>query len=296
MNLVEGMRAFQGVASAGSFSGAAKSLHVSTAWVSTLIAQLERHLGVQLLVRTTRRVTLTDVGRSYLEHCVRILEDLDEAERAVGRQRTTPRGKLRVSGPLSFGLARLAALIPDFSRQYPEVEVDLQLSDAYVDIVAGGFDLAIRIANKLDDSGLIAKKLAVGSRILCASPSYLRAHGTPRQPAELASHACLRYAHNATPDGWELAREGHPSARVQVRGPLQINNSLALKAAALGGLGILLTPDFVVSEELRARTLRHVLKDWSAASYTIYAVAPPARYTTPKARAFTTFMEKALAR
>jgi DNA-binding transcriptional LysR family regulator len=175
MDVLAGMRTFRAVAQAGSFAGAARSLTITTAWASKLVAQLEQHLSVQLLARTTRRLSLTDAGHLYLERCVRLLDDLEEAERSVGNLQAAPRGRLRVSAPMSFGLLQLAPLLPGFCKSFPEVEVDITFNDRMVDLVDEGIDLAVRIGARLDDSALVVRKLAVGERVVCAAPQYLRA-------------------------------------------------------------------------------------------------------------------------
>lgn len=291
MNVLEGMRAFRAVAEAGSFSAAGRSLRITTAWVSARVAQLEEHLGVQLLVRTTRRVALTDAGRVYLPRCVQLLDDLDEAERAVVDLQSAPRGRLRVAAPMSFGLLRIAPLLADFSAAYPDVHVDMVLNDRYVDLLEEGFDMAIRVGAALKDSSLVARKLASGNRVLAAAPSYLRKHGTPRTPHELTSHSCLMYALHAAPAKWQLDGPDGP-VTVEVRGPLQINNSIALSTAALRGAGILLAPDFVVAEHLATGRLKRVLPKYQASPYQVFAVSPPTRFATPKARAFVDFLAR----
>lgn len=294
MDVLTGMRAFRAVAEAGSFSAAARSLAITTAWASKLVSQLEEHLGVQLLVRTTRRLSLTDAGRLYLERCTQLLGDLEEAERSVAGLQAAPRGRLRVSAPMSFGLLRIAPLLPELQRRFPEIELDLVLNDRVVDLVEEGIDVAVRVAASLEDSTLTARKLGAGERLMCASPAYLRSQGTPRHPRELAEHRCLRYSLHVSPATWELdGPEGRVS--VDVRGPLQVNNSIALRTAALAGVGILLAPDFVVAEDLDAKRLRRVLPAWKPSGYRVFAVSPPTRFAAPKTRAFVELLARSLA-
>lgn len=294
MDVLTGMRAFRAVAEAGSFSAAARSLAITTAWASKLVSQLEEHLGVQLLVRTTRRLSLTDAGRLYLERCTQLLGDLEEAERSVAGLQAAPRGRLRVSAPMSFGLLRIAPLLPELQRRFPEIELDLVLNDRVVDLVEEGIDVAVRVAASLEDSTLTARKLGAGERLMCASPAYLRSQGTPRHPRELAEHRCLRYSLHVSPATWELdGPEGRVA--VDVRGPLQVNNSIALRTAALAGVGILLAPDFVVAEDLDAKRLRRVLPAWKPSGYRVFAVSPPTRFAAPKTRAFVELLARSLA-
>jgi DNA-binding transcriptional LysR family regulator len=293
MNLLECMRAFRAVAEGGSFVAAGRAQHITTAWVSARVAQLETHLGVQLLVRTTRHVALTDAGRTYLPRCVQLLDDLDEAERAVIDLQSAPRGRLRIAAPMSFGLLRLSPLLAEFAAAYPEVQLDVVLNDRFVDLLEEGFDMAVRVGVALDDSSLIARKLVSGRRVLCASPGYLRKRGSPQHPSELQVHNCLTYSLQTAPSTWVLdGPDGHVA--IEVRGSLQINNSMALCSAATAGAGILLAPDFVVAEALEKRRLKRVLSQYEPSPYHVFAVSPPTRFATPKARALVAFLKKRL--
>lgn len=294
MDVLDGMRAFRAVVAAGSFAGAARSLAITTAWVSKRVAQLEEHLGAQLLVRTTRRTALTDAGRIYVERCAQLLDDLDEAERCVGDLQASPRGRLRVTAPMSFGLLRMAPLLPRFHDEFPDVELDVVLNDRYVDLLEERIDVAVRIGETLEDSSLVARKLSSGERLLCASPAYLRKRGTPRHPRDLAAHTCLRYALHASPTAWSFdGPDGQVT--VEIGGRLQINNSVALATAAVAGVGILLTPDFVVADHIAKRRMRQVLPRFKPSGYTVFAVSPPTRFATPKVRAFVDFLAQGLA-
>lgn len=290
-----GMRAFRAVVAAGSFVGAARAMSVTTAWVSKLVLQLEEHLGAQLLARTTRRLSLTDAGQSYLQRCAQILDDLDEAERSVADLRASPRGVLRVSAPMSFGLLRLSPLLPKFHRRFPDIELDVMLNDRMVDLLEEGFDIALRIREQLESSSLIARKLTGGERVVCASPAYLAARGVPRHPRDLAQHACLRYSFHDAPGRWEFERRGERTI-VDVRGPLLINSGIAQRDAALAGIGVLLTPDFTVADALRKGRLVRVLQGFHASSYSVFVVSPPVRFATAKARVFIDFLQQMLAR
>lgn len=295
MDVFDGMRAFRAVVDTGSFVGAGKTLGISTAWVSKRLGQLEEHLGAQLLVRTTRRLSLTDPGRVYLEHCRRLLDDLAEAERSVGNLQAAPRGRLSVTAPMSLGLKRVAQLLPEFHARYPEVELGVSFNDRYVDLLEEGVDVAIRVGSSLEDSSLIARKLGSGRRVLCASPKYLRAHGTPKRPSDLTKHACLRYSLSATPSRWSFSG-AKGTVAVEVTGPLQLNNSVALAVAAVAGAGVLLTPDFAVAEELEDGRLVRVLPRYEPEGYSMFAVSPPTRFVTPKVRAFIDFLVERLPR
>jgi DNA-binding transcriptional LysR family regulator len=295
LDVIAGMRAFRAIATQKTFAEAGRTLGISTAWVSKRLAQLEEHLGTQLVRRTTRRTSLTTEGRVYLERCTRLLDDLDEIERSISGIRAAPRGVLRVSAPMSFGLLRLSPLLPAFAKRYPDVEVDIAYGDRYVDLVEERIDVALRIGPGLDDSSLVVRRVAVGERLVVASPAYLRRNGTPRHPSDLARHRCLRYALHGSPSRWSF--DG-PSGRidVDVRGSIQANNSLALRHAALGDEGVLLTPDFVVDADLRSKALRRVLSAWKPSGYTIFLLSTPSRFATPKARAFIDFVVETFAR
>ena len=294
MDVLDGMRAFRAVVDTGSFAAAGRSLAITTAWVSKRVAQLEEHLGAQLLVRTTRRVALTDAGRVYFERCARLLDDVEEAERSVGNLQASPRGRLRVTAPMSFGLLRIAPLLPELHDRYPEVELDVVFNDRIVDLLEENVDVAIRLGTAaLEDSSLVTRKIASGDRLLCAAPAYLRKHGTPRHPRDLEKHVCLRYALHAKPGRWTF--EG-PSGTVtvDVGGRLQINNSVALGIAAAAGVGILLTPDFVIAEDLAHGRLQPLLPRFRPSGYTVFAVSPPTRFATPKVRAFVELLAERL--
>jgi len=296
MNVVECMRAFRAVAEAGSFAAAGRALRISTAWVSARVAQLEAHLGAQLLVRTTRRVAPTDAGRVYLERCVKVLDELEAAERAVAELQSSPRGRLRVAAPMSFGLLRVAPLLAPFRAAYPEVEVDVVFDDRVADLVEGGIDVAIRIGATLRDSSLVAKALGTGERFVCASPAYLRARGAPRHPRELASHDCLHYAFHATPGRWAFVGPDGATTTVDVVGGVRTNNSIALASAAVAGAGVVLVPDFVVERELASGELVRLLAAYRPSAYRVFAVSPPGRFGSPKVRAFVDLLAKEMRR
>ncbi|WP_394846918.1 LysR substrate-binding domain-containing protein [Pendulispora brunnea] len=288
------MRTFRSVITTGSFAAAARSAQVTTASISKQVSQLEEHLGSQLLNRTTRRLSLTDAGRIYLEHCERILDEVDEAERSLNNLHAEPRGRLRIAVPMSFGLLRIAPLLAPFALRYPEIELDVALNDRVVDLVEEGFDLAIRIfARPLEDSALIMRRIGGGKRVVCAAPAYLRARGTPKHPQDLEAHDCLRYALHAAPAVWEFDGP-HGQVSVKIRGPLLTNNSIAIRDATVGGLGIALVPDFIVTKELAEKRVKPLLERYSASGYGIFMVAPPSRYVAPKVRAFAEFLTEAL--
>ncbi len=254
------MRVFTQAAIHGSLSAAGRALNMSPAMATKHVDALEARLGVKLLHRTTRRLTLTDAGSDYLDACRRILQELDEAESDVAAQRVEVVGRLRMNVPLSFGVRFIAPLLPMFSHRYPQVEVELGLSDAQHDLVHEGWDLAIRIGH-LADSSLRARRLGDCSMQVCASPDYLKQHGTPRKVAELSGHNCLSYT-LSTPQGqgiWSFGREG--KVQIPVQGNFKANNGDALLAAAVGGLGVIYQPNFIVADSLERGTLRALALD-----------------------------------
>ncbi|WP_394833025.1 LysR family transcriptional regulator [Pendulispora rubella] len=287
------MRIFRSIVSTGSFAGAARVARTTPTWVSKQLAQLEDHLGTQLLHRNTRGLSLSEAGRLYLERCERILEEVDGAEHLLNSWRTVPRGPVRISAPMAFGLVRLSPLFAPFAVKYPEVELDVVLNDRVVDLVEEGFDLGIRVFRRpLDDSTLTVRRIGGGRRVVCAAPSYLAVHGRPTHPRDLEDHVCLRYG-KQMPGYWEF--DG-PDGRVGVKvgGPLIVNNSLAIRHAVTSGLGIALVKDFIVAKELAEHALEVLLEDYPPNGYSIFVVSPPSRYETPRVRAVTDFLVEAL--
>jgi DNA-binding transcriptional LysR family regulator len=251
------------------------------------VSRLEDRLGARLLHRTTRRLSLTEEGVVFYNHCERILREAEEAETTLTRLGQEPRGLLRISVPVSFGLLHVAPAIPDFLARYPEVQLDLTLDDRFVDLVDEGFDAAVRIG-RMTDSSLIARKLAVSRNVIVASPGYLTRFGEPTTPADLAGHNCFHYT-NVVPPRWIL--EG-PDGRhtVKISGNLQANNGEVLVAAARSGVGIVLTPTFMVWEALRDGELKVILKDYEPPSSIVQAVYPHRRHLPPKVRALMDFL------
>jgi len=288
MDRLAAMQAFARVAEAGSFSAAARQLGMAKSVVSKLVMGLENHLGARLINRTTRRLSLTEAGIAYYESCTRILAAVEEAELSVGRLQAVPRGRLKVNASMSFGFLHLAPAIPDFLAHHPEVEIDLTLNDQFTDLVQEGYDVAVRIG-ALPDSSLIARKLAPSRRVLCASPAYLDRHGVPQVPEDLARHNCLGYAYLVTGNEWRFRGPDREHA-VRVSGNFDVNNGDALRAAALGGLGIAQLPTFIIGQDLAAGTLRCLLSDYVLPETNIHAVYPHNRHLSAKVRAFVDFL------
>ena len=289
MDHLSAMAVFARVVEMESFSGAARDLGLSKSAVSKRVGRLEDRMGLRLLNRTTRRLSLTEAGAAFYEGCRRVVAEAEAAERAVTRLASAPRGRLKVNAPMSFGVRHLAPALPDFMARYPELTVDLALNDRLVDLVEEGFDVAVRIV-RLEDSSLIARRLAPNRLVLCAAPFYLRAHGAPRAVEDLKGHECLLYSYLAAGDVWRLCGPGG-ERRLAVTGRLHINNGNALLAAALGGLGVALLPCFICGEDLRAGRLIQVLPEWSGPADTaIAAVYPASRNLSPKVRVFVDFL------
>ena len=288
------MQVFISVVEAGSISAAAERLDLAKSAVSRRLAELEAHLGVSLITRTTRRLNLTDSGRAYYARCVAILADLDEAESAVSQAHAALKGKLKVALPLSFGLLHLSPLIQAFMTLHPEVRFELDFNDRQIDLMQEGFDLAIRIAT-LDDSSLIARRLAPIRHVVCASPDYLAKHGTPLAAADLADHAGLVYSNLLDPGLWTyLSPDGQPGeVRVPVR--LAASSGDFLMRAAIAGEGLLLLPTFYVHTALRSGQLRRVLADHRWPEVSAYAVYPPTRHLSNRVRALIDFLVERLA-
>lgn len=285
-----GMRVFVTAASHASLSAAGRTLGMSPAMATKHMDALEARLGVKLLHRTTRRLTLTEAGTDYLAACRRILQEFDEAEAEVAAQRTEAVGRLRINLPLSFGTRFIAPLLPEFSRRCPQVEVELGLSDAQQDLIKGGWDLALRIGH-LADSALQARRLGDCPMHICAAPGYLAQHGTPRRVSELSTHNCLSYTLSPLQarGSWTFGPRGE--IQVPVRGNLRANNGDALLAAALGGQGVIYQPHFIVAEALAQGTLVALQLDQPALDLGgLHVLFPPDRRPPAKVRAMIDYL------
>jgi len=289
MDQLAAMTAFARVAEARSFSEAARRLRTSKSVVSRQVAGLEAELGARLFHRTTRSLTLTEAGRAYYERVARILADVEEANASVGRLQAAPRGRLRLNAPMSFGVRHLAPALPAYLARFPEVEVDMVMTDRFVDLIEDGFDVGVRIG-RLGESSLVARRLAPLRRVVCASPAYLAAHGTPATPGDLGAHACLCYSNLAPADEWTFATPEGRLWPVAVHGRLRVDNGDALRVAALGGLGLATLPSFIVGADLQAGTLVSVLGEFVPQAGAVHAVYPHARHLSPKVRSFVDFL------
>ena len=292
MDTIAGMRLFTEVVDGGSFSAAAREMGMAPSSVARGIGALEDDLGVRLLNRTTRKLSLTEAGRLFHERSKRILVEIDDARLSVSQLEAAPRGTLRLSVPVAFGRLHVAPTLPEFLACYPAVAIDLCLTDAFVDLVEEGVDLAIRIG-ELQDSSLIARRLARNTRVICGSPAYFERAGRPSAPQQLGDHNCLVYKRQSNRATWRL-RDREQTYEVEVRGSLWANNADALHTAALAGLGLAILPTWMVGEDLRRGALEVAFADYQvspgALDTSIYAVFPYARHLSPKVRALVDFL------
>lgn len=293
MDIVKCMEAFAALAGSGSFVAVAEKLDTSTAAVSRQIAALERHLGVRLVHRTTRRLSLTEAGSQFLERTEQILADLAEAEAVVGQQAANPVGLLRVSAPLSFGITVLGPLLPAFRGRYPDLRLDIDLSDRVADLAHDGIDVALRIA-QTPSANLIARRLAPVGIVTCASPGYLRARGTPIHPAELTAHETLSYSYLSGGDTWTFHDASGETAAVRVRPNVHATNGDLLRHLAVADGGIIVQPDFIVADDIAAGRLVQVLPAWSLGQFSLYAVYLSRRQLSAKVRVFIDYLAEVL--
>ncbi len=288
MDKLASLRAFVKVVELGSFSEAGRQLRLSRSAISKYVSDLEQSLGVQLLNRTTRHASPNETGQAYFERALNILSEIDAADQAVTQLQATPRGLLRVNGPMSFGTLQLGPAIADFMQLYPELQIQLVLSDEQMDPVQGGFDVTLRIAD-LESSSLIARKIVPIHRVICASPDYLAKHGTPKHPNDLRSHSLLTYGFLLTGNQWKLTGQDGDHW-IQPNWTLCANNAEVLRDAAIKGRGVALLPSFLAAEALRAKALRSFLSNYNAPALALYAIYPPTRHLAVKVRLFIDFL------
>ena len=280
------MAVFVKTADLGSFTAAALTLDMTSQMVSKHVAFLEQRLGAQLINRTTRRQSLTSIGEEYYRRCLKILAENEAAESLVEDLSATPRGRLRVNAPLTFGTFGIQPLLVGFLKSHPEIQVDLTLSDNYVNVVSEGFDLVVRLG-PLSDSSLLCRPLAPYRYIACASPGYIAEHGMPAEPEDLQHHECVGFVNfSGLPFvEWRFSK-GDSSTTVRVRPKLHINDQRVLRLAAIDGNGILLGAEVAVAEDLTAGRLVRVLSQWQGPSSPVHLLYPASRAQTMKLRAF----------
>lgn len=283
------MIVFAQVVDSRSFSAAAARLGLSKSAVSKQIAKLEDRLGARLLNRTTRTLSPTDAGQDFYERCIRVAREVEEAERAITHLSAEPRGLLRLNAPASFGREYLAPLVPEMLARWPELRIEALFEDRFVDVVAEGFDLVIRIT-RLQDSSLVARRIASCRRLLCAAPAYLERHGVPRVPVDLLQHDCILYSYATDQNEWEFVGPDGRLETVRVDGRLRANSGEVTVAALLAGAGLALSPDFIVGPEIAAGRLVPLLTGYENPFGAIYAVWPHNRNLAPKVRAVVDFL------
>jgi len=291
---LEAWAIFAKVAELGSFARAAQELGLSNPTVSKAIGRLEARLGISLLARTSRRLSLTEGGRSSLERAMRILREGEALEDEAAEQLAIPRGRVRISAPLSFGIGYMAATLPDFLNAYPDVILDFALSDRQVDLVAEGFDLALRIA-RLEDSSLLARRLCTVRLLLVASPTYLDARGRPTHPAQLRDHRALAYTGGATPGSWRFAHPQFGEEVVQPSVAMWTDNADMLGPALVAGQGIAIQPEFLVWRELGEGTLEIAMPDWTPPPLALHLIMPPSPLRPLRVQAVIDHLAAALA-
>lgn len=284
------MVTFARVVEVRSFSQAARDLGASKSRISKAIARLERALAARLLNRSTRGLSLTEVGTVFFEHCRRVRDEADEAIAAVTRLHSAPRGVLKLTAPVAFGTLHVAPALSEFLGRYPDLGIDMTITDRVVDLVEEGYDLAIRITT---DPGqdVVARKLAPIRRVACATPDYFQRRGVPKTPQDLRQHNCLHYTHFSAQGEWHFKGPGG-DITVPLSGDLRINDDEALSRAVLGGLGVALLPTFIIGQDLQAGRLQAVLSDYVPLERHVYAVYLPGIHSPPKVRAFVEFLRE----
>ncbi len=280
---------FARVAESGSFSKAARDLGLSKATVSKRVAELEAGLGVALVARTTRRAALTEAGERALVRAQRILEEADAARDEAVEARSSPKGRLRISAPITFGVRYLAALLPQFLTAYPDIDLDLALADKTVDLIGEGFDAAVRI-RALEDSSMIARKLAPVRAHVVAAPTYWAAHGKPKRPEDLARHVCFSYANVPNSLLWRFDGADGERVSVRVESRLTYDNADAIEPAVCAGIGVARQPDFICWRDIQSGRLETALEAWTSPESWLHVLTPPGRGAPKKLRAFSDFM------
>lgn len=283
------MVTFARVVRAGSFAAAARRLKVTPSVASKHVAKLEKDLGVRLLNRSTRKLSLTEAGTAYYEHCARIVEEIENSQRAIAQLQSQPRGLLRVTAPVTFANTRLGGVLPEFFKRYPEIQLELNATNRLVDLAEEGCDVAIRIARTLPPN-VVARHLRAVRWHLCASPAYLEREGTPVHPANLTRHNCLIFPSLLQDGVWHFMR-GDERIEVAVQGSLRANTVESMHDLALAGMGLTLLPGYMAGVDIREQRLVPVLTDWAIESGShLYAVYLPSRWLAPKLRVFVDFL------
>lgn len=289
MDQLSAMRTFRRVVELGSFTAAARSLSLSKAAVSKQVGELESHLGATLIHRTTRRLSVTEVGNAYFERCLRLLDEFEAAEAEVRNLQAEPSGSLRLSVPNAFGVTQLANTLNELARRYPKLRLNIEASDRFVDLIEEGFDAAIRIRTELPDSSLIARRLCTIPRYVCASPKYLKKYGEPKRPEDLKQHNCIIYTQSPAPFDWGF-RTPQGRKTVRVSGTFQSNHGMLLLEPLLAGRGIAFLPLFSIDTILRSGKVKRLLVDYPTDAVSLHVVYPQNRHLSPKVRVLVDLM------
>lgn len=288
--LLDGITVFVSVVDNKSFNAAAAQLKRSSSFISKEVNRLESRLGVRLLNRTTRSLSLTPDGESFYQTCQQIVEDANQAQNMLTGTLEEPQGKLKVACPISFGLNRLAPIIPEFRELYPKISLDLDLSNHKVDIIAEGFDIAIRASNQLEDSSLISRRFLQSEGVTLAAPSYLEKYGTPRHPNELVSHKTISYSNLKKPTVWQFVDQQHKTIEVDVKSAIVTNSAELELALCLNGEGILRLPRFNIGDEIETGKLVPIFNEYIAQQIDVFLVYPSRKHMAPKVRCFIDFV------
>ena len=288
MDRFEEMRNFIRVVDSGSITRAAETSHIAKSAISRRLSELEERLNVQLINRTTRRMTLTDAGRRFYAECQRLLADLDEVEGQLNAAETELKGKIRLAAPSAFGLAHLTPAITEFSKQHPGVKFEIDFNDRRIDMIEEGFDLALRIS-KLADSRMMARRLAPVSGLVLASPAYWDQHGRPKKPEDLAGHPCIEYSYRAY-SGWRYEGPRGKSGSVRINEVMSANHGYFIRDAAISGLGVIMQPTFICNQAVEQGLLEPVLTQYKWINLELFAIYPNTRHLPQRIRAFIDFL------
>jgi DNA-binding transcriptional LysR family regulator len=291
MDKLASLRAFTQVVISGGFAAAARKMGLSRSSVNKLVIDLENNLGVQLLQRSTRKVNPTPSGLAFYERCLNILAELEAAELAVSQLQEQPKGTLKINAPMSLGTLYLAPAVADFLTLYPQLQIQLTLDDRFIDPIAEGFDLTVRISRPETAASLVTQIITPIPRLLCAAPVYLEKQGIPLHPTQLTEHSCLHYGYVTTNDRWKLSN-GNEEYVVTVKGRLCSNNGEVLRDAAVKGLGIAMLPKFIIDRELERGELKIVLPNYHPPTLTLHLVYPVNRYLSAKIKLFSEFLQQ----
>jgi len=289
MDRLLSMAVFKRTVEAGSFASAARHFGISAEMAGNHVRALESHLGARLLNRTTRRLHLTEIGSSYYSRCTTILADIDEADAEAGSLQATPRGLLRIAAPVTFGVRHIAPALSDYMTRYPDVTIEVAVSDRFVNLIEEGLDVAIRIG-ELEESSLIVRRLASARLVACASPAYLHRAGRPETPGDLTRHACLIYTEIGEPTRWRFQGSDGQDETVHVSGPVTSTNPEVVRQLALAGHGVILCPTFSVGVDLVEGRLTALLTDWRSREIPIHALYPHRSLVSAKVRSFVDFL------